>query len=138
MERYGGYGKHKDLGALQFQVMTIMDFMQASKWDAAKDAVALLSVALDQACMDQGRFDLAQVLCLAEEPPASVFTHRPVSMLSRSRAFSPLADQRWITVALAYLTELDTSTAKRAEMGNVSRPGTFGGQNSDEAPKPKP
>ena len=88
--------------------------------------------------MDQGRFDLAQVLCLAEEPPASVFTHRPVSMLSRSRAFSPLADQRWITVALAYLTELDTSTAKRAEMGNVSRPGTFGGQNSDEAPKPKP
>lgn len=66
LERYGGYGKHKDLGALQFQVMTIMDFMQASKWDAAKDAVALLSVALDQACMDQGRFDLAQVLCLAE------------------------------------------------------------------------
>ena len=104
----------------------------------SKGCRSTVSVALDQACMDQGRFDLAQVLCLAEEPPASVFTHRPVSMLSRSRAFSPLADQRWITVALAYLTELDTSTAKRAEMGNVSRPGTFGGQNSDEAPKPKP
>eukprot|EP00435_Cladocopium_sp_Y103_P041190 s587_g11.t1 len=125
LERYGGYGKHRELGTLQFQVMSIMDFLQANNMEAAKDATALLSVVLDQACLDNGRFDLANVLCLQEEPPASIFTHKPVSLFSRSRAFSPLADQKWITVALAYLKELDTITAKRLELGSQSKPAPF-------------
>ena len=58
-ERYGGYGRHRELGTLAFQVMTIMDFLQAENWPAAKDATALLSVVLDQACLDNGRFELA-------------------------------------------------------------------------------
>ena len=137
MERYGGYGKHRELGTLQFQVMSIMDFLQANNVEAAKDAVALLAVALDQACLDNGRFDLANVLCLQEEPPASIFTHKPASLLSRTRAFSPLADQKWVTVALAYLKELDTITAKRLELGGQSKPAPFAGAASDEAPKAK-
>eukprot|EP00435_Cladocopium_sp_Y103_P074220 s580_g47.t1 len=137
MERYGGYGKHREIGNLQFQVMSIMDFLQANNVEAAKDATALLAVVLDQACLDNGRFDLANVLCLQEEPPASIFTHKPASLLSRTRAFSPLADQRWITVALAYLKELDTITAKRLELGSQSKPASFGNSVQDEAPKAK-
>eukprot|EP00435_Cladocopium_sp_Y103_P058778 s392_g20.t1 len=120
MERYGGYGKQG-----------------AEKWDAAKDATALLSVVLDQACLDNGRFDLANVLCLQEEPPASIFSHKPASLLSRTRAFSPLADQKWITVALAYLKELDTITAKRLEIGSQSKPVSFVGTSTEDAPQAK-
>ena len=139
LERYGGYGKHRDLGTLQYQVMSIMDFLQAGNVDAAKDATALLSVALDQACLDNGRFELANMLCLQEDPPANIFSHKPASALSRTRAFSPLADQKWITVALAYIKELDTITAKRLELGgNTSKPSSFGSPSTDAVPKPKP
>eukprot|EP00435_Cladocopium_sp_Y103_P075147 s60_g54.t1 len=136
LERYGGYAKHRELGHLQFQVMSIMDFLQAGNWDAAKDATALLSVVLDQACLDNGRFDLAHLLCLQEEPPTSIFTHKPAHALSRTKAFSPLADQKWVTVALAYLKELDTITAKRLELGG-QKPNAFGSASTDEGPKAK-
>ena len=53
-ERYEG---HRELGT--FRVMTIMDFLQDENWPAAKDATALLSVVLDQACLDNDRFELA-------------------------------------------------------------------------------
>lgn len=114
-----------------------MDFLQTDRWDAARDATALLSVALDQACMDNGRFDLAHVLTLAEELPASVFTHKASGTLSQARAFSPLACQKWIIVALAYLKEFDTITAKRIEMGSTSKQGSFGNSQSEDAPKAK-
>ena len=118
-----------------YQVMGIMDFLQAENVGAAKDAISLLAVALDQAVMDGGRFDLASLLTLQEDPPASIFINRQQSRLSRSRAFSPLADQRWVTVALAYVKELDVITTKRQELaGGLGKPPTA----SDPAPKPKP
>ena len=87
--------------------------------------------------MDNGRFDLAHVLTLAEELPASVFMHKAPGTLSRARAFPVLADQKWIIVALAYLKELDTITAKRIEMGSTSKQGSFGKSQWEDAPKAK-
>jgi hypothetical protein len=52
MERFGGFGKHRDLGLVLFQVTTVLDFMQLESWGAAKDAAALLAVCLDQAVLD--------------------------------------------------------------------------------------
>jgi hypothetical protein len=49
MERFGGFGRHRDLGLILFQVMAVMDFMQAENHGAAKDALALLAVCIDQA-----------------------------------------------------------------------------------------
>ena len=134
LERFGGYGKVRDLGCLQYQVMTILDSLQTSNLQAARDQAALLAVTLDQAAMDQGRFDLAHLLCLQEEPPAAVFTNRQASMLAKSRAFSPLADQKWVTVALAYLKELDVITSKRLELTNQSKPGQFASSSSTDGP----
>ena len=134
LERFGGYGKVRDLGCLQYQVMTILDSLQTSNLQAARDQAALLAVTLDQAAMDQGRFDLAHLLCLQEEPPAAVFTNRQASMLAKSRAFSPLADQKWVTVALAYLKELDVITSKRLELTNQSKPGQFASSSSADGP----
>eukprot|EP00435_Cladocopium_sp_Y103_P040841 s2722_g11.t1 len=133
LERFGGFGRHRELGCLQHQVMVVLDFLQTENLAGARDAAALLAVTLDQAALDNGRFDLAFLLALQEEPPSTVFTHKPATMLSKARSFSPLADQKWVTVALAYIKELDVIQTKRAEL--TSKPATFA---SEAAPKPKP
>jgi hypothetical protein len=96
--------------------MQLLDFLQVGNVAAARDSAALLAVCLDQAMLDQGKFDLALLLTLQEDPPSSIFTHRQTSTLSKARAFSPLAAQQWVTVALAYVKELDLISAKRLEM----------------------
>ena len=138
LERFGGFGKHRELGCLQHQVMTILDFLQVGNLPAARDATALLAVTLDQAALDNGRFDLANLLCLQEDPPSTVFSHKPANVLSRTRAFSPLASQQWVTVALAYLKELDIISAKRLELAAPSKQGPLGATFSPaENPRPK-
>jgi len=84
LERFGGYGKVRELGCLQHQVMSIMDCLQTQNWQAARDQTALLAVTLDQAALDSGKFDLAQLLCLQEEPPSTVFTNRQGNILGTS------------------------------------------------------
>jgi hypothetical protein len=91
------------------QIMTIMDFLQVGNLPGARDATALLAVIVDQATLDNGRFDLANLLCLQEEPPATVFSHKRASVLSKTWAFTPLASQQWVAVALAYIKELEGS-----------------------------
>ena len=122
LERFGGYARHRDLGQIQYQVMQILDYLQVENVQAARDATALLAVTLEQAVMDNGRFELAAVLCLQDDLPSSIFINRNAGAFSRSRSFSPLADQRWITIALAYLKELDALQTKRAELtGSVAK-----------------
>ena len=70
--------------------------------------------------MDNGKFELASILCLQDDLPANIFLNRNAGALPRARSFSPLADQKWITTALAYLKEMDTIVAKRLELGGTS------------------
>lgn len=138
IERFGGYGKSRELGCLQYQVMQLLDFLQVGNVAAARDSAALLAVCLDQAMLDQGKFDLALLLTLQEDPPSSIFTHRQTSTLSKARAFSPLAAQQWVTVALAYVKELDLISAKRLEMTAAPKSNPFATpQNLGDAPKAK-
>ena len=115
MERFGGYGKQRDLGIIQYQVMSTMDFLQMENLEAARDSLALLAVMLEQATLDGGSLELGLLLTLTDDPPSAIFTNR-TSQTSRAKAFSPLADQRWVTTALAYIRELDTITTKRLEL----------------------
>ncbi len=134
LERFGGYGRHRELGQLQFQAMTVLDFMMSDNGPAARDALALLVVALEQMVLDNGRMEIASLITLQEDPPASIFTNRQVLATSRGRSFAPLADQKWITVALAYLKEMDLIAAKRVEFTG-GKGSTVGGE--DVAPKVK-
>lgn len=140
LERFGGYGKTRDIGIIQFQVMSIMDHMQTDNFLAAKDSLALLCVMLEQASLDGGRLDLGQILTLSDDPPSSIFSNKQMMMVGKTKAFAPLADQRWVTVALAYLKELDTIATKRAELlaatGNAAS--SLGGGGGVPAPKVKP
>ena len=70
---------------------------------------------IEQGVLDQGRLEIASLLCLQEDVPAGVFMQRLVGATSRARSFAPLADQRWITCALAFLKEMDVITSKRLE-----------------------
>lgn len=135
MERFGGYGRRRDLGQVQWQVMQILDYLQGENLPAARDACALLAVSLEQAVLDNGRFDLAAVLCLQDDLPSAIYQNREAGQFSRTRSFAPLADQRWITIALAYLKELDTIQAKRQELaGGPAKPNPNA---ANPSPKPK-
>ena len=115
LERFGGYGRMKEWGQLQYQVMTALDYLMQDNILAAKDTIALLAVTIEQGVLDQGRLEIASLLCLQEDVLAGVFMQRQVGATSRARSFAPLADQRWITCALAFLKEMDVITSKRLE-----------------------
>ena len=112
LERFGGYGRTRDLGCLQWQVMMILDHLQQENVQAAKDATALLAVCLEQASLDSGRLDIGMLLSLSEDPPAGIFQTRLTTSYAKGRAFAPLAEQRWVTIALAYIKEMDLIAAK--------------------------
>lgn len=136
LERFGGYARMREWGQLQFQVMTALDFLMDDNIGAAKDTIALLAVTLEQGVLDNGRLEIASLLCLQEDVPSGVFTNRQLGATSRSRAFAPLADQRWITCALAFLKEMDVIASKRQEFaGGGPRPSAAA--SSDAEPKPK-
>ena len=119
--------------------MTTLDFLQVGNLQAARDSAALMAVCLDQAALDNGRFDVALLLTLQEDPPSTVFSHKPMSTLSRARAFTPLASQQWITVALAYVKELDLISAKRLEMTAAPKQNPFAAPSgAPDTAKPKP
>eukprot|EP00435_Cladocopium_sp_Y103_P017169 s1714_g4.t1 len=138
MERYGGFGRRRDLGLVMYQVMGIMDFLQSGNTGAAKDATALLAVCLDQAVLDGGRFDLAALLTLQEDPPSTIFVNRQQSSLSRARAFSQLADQRWVTTALAFVKELDLIQSKRQELSGQNAASAKAQASAEPTAKAKP
>lgn len=137
LERFGGYSRHRELGQLQYQVMQILDFLQMENLAAARDHTALLAVTIEQMVMDNGKMDLASVLCLQDDLPAGIFQNRNAGVLARNKSFSPLADQRWITVAIAYLKEMDTIAAKRNEIAGAA-PAKASPVSSQPGPKPKP
>ena len=138
LERFGGYSRQRELGQLQYQTMTAFDYLLEGNIPAAKDTIALLAVSIEQSCLDNGRMELATLLCLQEDPPMSVFQNRQISMTSRARSFAPLADQRWVTVALAYLKEMETISSKRQELTGVKQPPDAGDQNPKARPKGQP
>eukprot|EP00435_Cladocopium_sp_Y103_P061652 s470_g23.t1 len=137
LERFGGYGRQKELGIIQHQTMMALDFLMSDNVGAAKDCIALLAVMLEQACLDNGRFELAQILTMQEDVPASVFSNRQLAQSSRAKAFAPLADQRWITTSIAFLKELDTISTRRTELLSGQSLGSSAGSGGSEIPKSK-
>ena len=117
LERFGGYGKVKEMGHIAWQLGLVMDYLQDDNMAATKDAVALLMVCVEQIAMDAGRTELGLLLTLAEEPPQSLFSNRSLAAGARPMAFAPLADQRWVTTSLQYLKELDTIATRRNDGG---------------------
>ena len=133
VERFGGFGRQKDMGYIMWQVAMIMDYLQSENWEGARDASALLAVCLEQTALDSS-MDVGLLLSLTEDPPSGLFTNRSLAPLSRGRAFAPLADQRWITTALSFIKELDLIAQRRSDLVT----GKGGASSTDLAPTSKP
>ena len=124
LERFGGYGRTRDLGFIIWQVSIAMAYMQQENFPAAMDSLALLFVCLEQSAMDNGRMDLGLTLALVEDPPHSLFSARSIAASVNPRPFAPTASQRWAPVALQYLKESDTIATRRQEVASAKAPAT--------------
>ena len=91
MERFGGYGKSRDIGFIAWQLSLAMNHMQEDNFLAAKDAIALLFVCLEQTAMDGdgGNMQVGLLLSLTEDPPQSVFTGRSLASTANPKPFAP-------------------------------------------------
>ncbi len=67
--------------------------------------------------------DLAYQLTLLEDPPSQLWGYRSGGNLNpRLRAFAPLCPQRWATIALAYLKEVDYIATRRTDLNKKAAP----------------
>eukprot|EP00438_Fugacium_kawagutii_P024535 Skav223315 [mRNA] locus=scaffold200:39439:41741:+ [translate_table: standard] len=137
LERFGGYGAFKELGLIQFALAHIFDALVHADVDAARDFTALLMTGVDQANLDGNRWELAYRMMLLEEPPSQLWTYRSSGFDPRSRSFSPLAPQKWTTIASAYSKEMDYIQNKRAELTNPKAAAPSTSQPSQPAAAPK-
>lgn len=116
LEKFGGYAGSREMGLVQFCMAHIYDAALQGDLAGIREHLALTMTAVEQSAMDGNRWDLAYQLTLLEEPAATLWTYRQTSANPRVRAFSPLCPQRWATVALAYLKEVDYIQSRRADL----------------------
>ncbi len=107
LEKFGGYGSCRELGLIQYCLGHIYDCALHADMDGVREHVALTITALEQAAQDNNRWELAYQLTLLEDPPSQLWSYRQSSHNPRLRAFAPLCPQRWATIALAYMKEVD-------------------------------
>ena len=115
LERHGGYAVQPLLGLVAWQVAQAMDLLAIGATDGAKDCLSLLLLMLNHTAHDRGNSSLGWLLTLQADPPSNLFAAQTPMPGANLQSFSPLADQRWITTALAYAKELETIATRIAE-----------------------
>ena len=136
LERFGSFANTKDMGIAMYGLSFIVDAALRGDMAGVREHLALLMVGMEQYSQD-ARWDLGFVLTLLEDPPSAMFSyrHQISTQTGRNRAFSPLCPQRWATVALAYLKEMDFIQSRRADTQKKEQPSQPALQPN---PKPKP
>ena len=134
LERHGGFSSARDLGLTMWLLGQIGDQMLMGDTRGAQEMLALAMVTVEQCAQDNGKWEVAWILSLQEEPPIGLFQHRPASTNPRLRAFAPLCPPDWAACALSYVKELDIMTTRRQE----ALPGKKGNPGKAEETEPKP
>lgn len=119
LTKHGGYAGQRELGYMAWLVAHIADCLVAGDNKGAQEITALTLCALDQACQDGNRWDVAFLIALLEEPPPGVFASRGGGANPRMKAFSPLIPQSWATTTLSYVREMDLIASRRQEAGGA-------------------
>ena len=117
LERFGGFADARETGLVSWSVARILESIWTRDAASAADRASLLLVALEQAALDRGSWDLAWILTMQEDPPQSLFARQGPQVVPR--AFSALANQTWATAGMAYLRELDTLQSRREELSRA-------------------
>eukprot|EP00435_Cladocopium_sp_Y103_P002716 s1163_g1.t1 len=136
LERFGSFANAKDMGIAMYGLSFVVDAALRGDMAGVREHLALLMVGMEQYSQDT-RWDLGFLLTLLEDPPSTMFTYRNQmsAQTGRNRAFAPLCPQRWATVALAYLKEMDFIQNRRADTQKKEQPSQ---PSLTSAPKPKP
>ncbi len=135
-EKQGGYQQHRELGLVQWMLAHIADCLLSGDLKGAQEMTALSMVSLDQACQDNGKWEVAYLLCLLEDPPPGLYASRGRQTNPRMTAFSPICPQVWATTTLAFVREMDLISAKRSEA--AGRRTTAKSEEDVEKPNPAP
>ena len=135
LERFGGFGRCRDIGLITWQVALVLNHMMEDNHQAAKDALSLLFVCLEQTAMDNGNMQVGLLLSLTEDPPQALFTNKSVMSAALPRPFAPTAHQRWVTTALQYLKEMDVISTRRSEVV-AAQTGAHRTNNSNSSDQP--
>ena len=141
LERFGSFANTRDMGVAAYGLSFVMDAAMKGDLAGVREHLALLFVGMEQYAQD-ARWDLGFVLTLLEDPPPAMFSYRSAASVQtgRNRAFSQLCPQRWATVALAYMKELDyiqgrrNDTQKKDGVQQPQQPGL----NPNPSPNPNP
>ena len=123
LERFGGFGKQRTLALLAWITAQAADHLAQGSAETAADLLSLMLLTIDQANLDGGDMSFAWILSLQADPPSALYQepHGPVA--PTARAFSQLADQRWITIGLSFLKEIEAiSSRRKSELANPKKP----------------
>ena len=126
LEKFGGYGSCRELGLIQYCLAHIFDCALHADLDGVREHAALTITAVEQAAQDNNRWELAYQLTLLEDPPGQLWSYRQSSHNPRLRAFAPLCPQRWATIALAYMKEVDYIANRKTDL--VKKPPVAAGE----------
>ena len=121
-ERYGGFSRMRETGLIVYQAARAFDLLTAEQPRAAADALGLLLVYLDQLALDSGSTTVAYLMTLLPDPPQGLYAEGPTPPGGSLQAFTPLADQSWVTSALGFLREMDLISTRRAEAKATAKP----------------
>ena len=136
LERQGGYAHQRNMRIQMLMLANIADAFLRGDDHAAREHLALALGATEQAASDNGRWDLAFLLTLLEEPAPTLFGPRPAAANTRLRAFSPLVPQSLASVTLAYVKEVDLLSQRRKDAVQPGRNQPKDTEEGAEAPKP--
>ena len=123
---------------VQWSLGHVFDAMAKGDTDLAKDHLALTVVMVEQAAVDNNRWQLAWLLRLLDDPPQNLWINRGQTATGSKRPFAPMAPQTWTTTALAYLKEADLLTSKKSEVLGNQKTATDDAPSAKPAPKRKP
>ena len=137
MERFGGYGKSRDLALVMHQLSFVADCLLREDVPGARERLALLLASTEQAAQDQN-WQLAFLLCLLEEPSPQVYASRPSGSASRLRAFTPLVSPNWGSTVLSFVREVDALAQRRKDAVNPRAPTADNLDEAAAAPKRRP
>ena len=137
LERTGGYRHQRELGTIMWILGHAMDSLIQNDVHMAREHLALLVCALEQAAVDSGQWNLAFLISLSEEPPVQLYQDRISTMTQAGRPFAPLIPSSWCAIALSYLKELEILTNRKAEVGSPKQKAAPKAGGGEENPSPK-
>ena len=110
-------GKGRTIPYIALGLCTVFDQMDAGLWVEAEATVAALLVAIEQSCLDKGRWDRAWLMTHLPEPNWHMVAWEAPS--NALRPFAKLADPAWTASVIAYTKDatLLEESRKRPDKG---------------------